>query len=82
METSVYIKKWGNSLGLRLPKAILDEVKLKEGSKLDISTKDGSIYLTPKVPKKYDLSKLLEGINESNLHGETSTGDSKGEEVW
>ena len=34
------------------------------------------------VKKKYNLKDLLEGINESNLHGEVSTGDSVGEEIW
>lgn len=75
------VKRWGNSLGVRIPKSILEENSLKEGSEINIISKDGTIIFEP-VKKKYNLKDLLEGINESNLHGEISTGDSVGEEIW
>lgn len=75
------VKRWGNSLGVRIPKSILEENSLKEGSEINIISKDGTIIFEP-VKKKYNLKDLLEGINESNLHREISTGDSVGEEIW
>jgi antitoxin MazE len=30
------ISKWGNSLAVRLPKAVVDELELKEGDEVDI----------------------------------------------
>jgi antitoxin MazE len=37
----------GNSLGLRLPKAVLESLNLERSSKLDIQTRSGSIVLRP-----------------------------------
>ena len=76
------IRKWGNSLGIRLPKSIVAEINLEAGSEIDVLAENGLIILKPVKRKKYNLNKLLEGINESNLHGETLTGDSTGEEIW
>lgn len=76
------IRKWGNSLGIRIPKTITIENNLEEGSEVDIVSEGGLIVLKPTKRKRYYLKTLLEGINESNLHGEISTGDSMGEEIW
>jgi antitoxin component of MazEF toxin-antitoxin module len=45
------VKKWGNSMALRLPKAVLSENNLQEGTQLEITSKDGKIILEPH-PKK------------------------------
>jgi len=76
------IRKWGNSLGIRIPKAITIENNLEEGSEVDIVSEGGLIVLKPTKRKRYNLKTLIEGINKSNLHGEISTGDSMGEEIW
>lgn len=76
------VNKWGNSLGLRIPKMMVEESGISEGSELDISFDKGVIMLKPRKRKKYELKTLLEGINESNLHGEILTGDSVGNEIW
>ena len=75
------VKKWGNSMALRIPSSFLKEVGVNEGSILDITLVNGTLVLTPKK-KVYDLKTLLEGINESNLHPEILTGDSMGEVIW
>jgi antitoxin MazE len=42
----------GNSLGIRLPKAVLDALSLEKAGKLDIQTKAGTIVLRPlRVPR-------------------------------
>ena len=33
---SVTLHRWGNSVGLRLPKPLLEQLGLKEGSEVDI----------------------------------------------
>lgn len=43
--------KWGNSMALRIPKSILDENKLEEGSQVEIISKDGKIILEPQEKK-------------------------------
>jgi len=68
------LKKWGNSLALRLPKRIAEELNLKEGSKVDIKIEGGKIVI---VPKK-ELKELLESIKPDNLHKETDWGQREG----
>jgi antitoxin MazE len=72
------LKKWGNSLALRLPKRIAEELNLKEGSKVDIKIEGGKIVI---VPKK-ELKELLEAIRPDNLHQETDWGQREGNEIW
>ena len=36
METAVQVSKWGNSLAVRLPKTLVDELGIKEGDELDV----------------------------------------------
>ena len=35
-ETAMRVSKWGNSLAVRLPKALVDELGLKEGDQLNV----------------------------------------------
>ena len=47
-----HIVQIGNSLGLRLPKAVLSTLGLARDSRLSIQTKAGSILLTPvQIPR-------------------------------
>jgi antitoxin MazE len=36
METPVQVSRWGNSLAVRLPKALVDRLGLKEGDELNV----------------------------------------------
>lgn len=46
----VLVSKWGNSLAVRLPKAIVEELGLNEGQKVDVSVEDGAALLKPIAP--------------------------------
>jgi antitoxin MazE len=76
------IVKWGNSLGLRIPKAFAEEVRVGEGSVVDISMEDGNLVVKVTQPEGECLEELLEGVTEENLHGEFDSGDPVGGEVW
>jgi antitoxin MazE len=78
METMV--KKWGNSLGIRVPNHIARELSLQDGSYVNIADRGTEIVITP--IKKNRLSEMVEQINESNLHAEIDTGDPVGKEIW
>jgi antitoxin MazE len=62
------IKKWGNSLALRIPKLFALDANLKINKVVDISIDKGSIIITPIDEKEYSLKKLLEGVTKNNLH--------------
>lgn len=76
------IKKWGNSLALRIPKLLALDANLKINKVVDISIDKGSIIITPIDEKEYSLKKLLEGVTKNNLHEEFDTGAPVGKEIW
>lgn len=54
------IKKWGNSLATRIPKAIADMIGLQNDQKVNIEAENGKIIITPIVEKRqYALDDLL-----------------------
>ncbi|VEP12093.1 antitoxin of the ChpA-ChpR toxin-antitoxin system [Hyella patelloides LEGE 07179] len=79
---SVKIAKWGNSLGIRIPKNLAEQVRLQEGDEIEISTAEERLIITPLKRKKYTLEELLEGMGEENLHSEIDWGESMGREQW
>lgn len=77
---SVKIQKWGNSLGVRIPKTVMEKVNLKENSEVEIESKNGTIVIFP-ATEKYSLDDLIDQITKSNLHSEKDF-KSEGDEVW
>ncbi len=53
------IKKWGNSLATRIPKAIVESVGLQLDQKVNVEAVDGKIVITPVKTKEYSLKDLL-----------------------
>jgi antitoxin MazE len=44
MEMTMHVSKWGNSLAVRLPKALVEQLGLKEGDQLNVvAARDGAI---------------------------------------
>jgi antitoxin MazE len=76
------IKKWGNSLALRIPKSFALNANLRQDELVDLSMDKERIIITPIGEKEYSLDKLLESVSESNLHGEFDTGAPAGKEIW
>jgi len=76
------IKKWGNSLALRIPKSFALNANLRQDELVDISIDKEKIIITPIGKKEYSLDELLEGVSEDNLHGEFDTGVPVGKEIW
>ena len=74
------IKKWGNSLGIRIPNVIARELSLKDGSYVDINDNGKAIIVEP--IQKNKLSEMVSKINEQNIHEEIETGGPVGKEIW
>ncbi|MEW6519247.1 MAG: AbrB/MazE/SpoVT family DNA-binding domain-containing protein [Thermodesulfobacteriota bacterium] len=54
------IKKWGNSLATRIPKAVVESVNLRLDQEVDVEAINGKIIITPITKKKeYKLEELL-----------------------
>ena len=74
------IRKWGNSLGIRIPNLIIRELSLKDGSIIDIIDNGNEIIIKP--VKKSKLSKMLDEVNDQNIHQEVETTGPVGNEIW
>ena len=80
METRV--QKWGNSLALRIPKPLADEVGLRENSLVELWLRDNTLVIAPVVKPAFDLTQLLALVTADNLHREVDSGPAAGGEAW
>jgi antitoxin MazE len=75
------IQKWGNSLSVRIPKAVAEKVGLKEQDSLEIEVRDDKVVLLPMKERDYSLKDLLKGVTKKNLHKEIDFGLPVGREM-
>lgn len=61
-------KKWGNSLGLRIPQSIANQIKIQGGSTINLVLKKNRIELNPTIVDEYELEALVDLIDENNIH--------------
>ena len=76
------IRRWGNSLGLRIPKVLAEDVRLADGTPVDIRARNGNLIVTPVKWHKYSLGSLLADVRRSNIHEELGFGEAVGRETW
>jgi antitoxin MazE len=76
------IQKWGNSLALRIPKALARDTHLENGSVVNLAVRDGKVIIEPTTKAKYQLDDLLKGVSKKNIHRSVDTGPAVGREVW
>ena len=76
------VLKWGNSLAVRIPKAIANEAKLKAGDPLEIEVADelGSVHLQ-RIGKVPTLAQMVAQITPENRYPEVSAGPETGKEA-
>ena len=75
------VTRWGNSLAVRIPKALAEQTDLREGSEVELSVADGALAIRPK-PRSYSLEELLEQVTPENCHDEIDWGEPQGKEAW
>ncbi len=80
METT--IQKWGNSLGVRLPKSISDKKSLIQGSRVVVSETETGVLIEAVVKPHTTLDALLAGITKDTLHEGLDWGPPVGKEIW
>jgi antitoxin MazE len=74
------LAKWGNSLAVRIPKAVADQARMQEGDPILIEVVKGRIELRPaeRIPT---LEELVAQITPQNRHEETDWGPDVGKEI-
>ncbi len=82
----VEFSKWGNSLAVRIPKALADTIKASAGKRAEIKVENGTLVLRPIVKPvrkpRYTLEELLSGMTRDNVPQEVDWGPRRGNEAW
>ena len=76
------VQKWGNSLGVRIPKTIAEDSAMRVGSAVEMMVQNGRVILEPKKTRKYHLGAMLKSVTSKNMHSEFDAGMPTGKEVW
>jgi len=76
------VKKWGNSLGVRIPKSFSTQAGITEGSSIEINIDGDKITIAPKHKNEYSIDELVSMISEDNVHYEIKTDGPIGNEIW
>jgi antitoxin MazE len=79
--TRAQLVKWGNSQAVRIPKAVVEQARLREGDELKIHVQEGRITIESVSPKP-TIESLVAGITRKNRHGEQDWSKAVGKEVW
>lgn len=74
------IKKWGNSLALRLPRHIAESARLTDGQTVELAIEDEAIVVRA-ARKKFKLSELLADY-QRDAEVEVDWGKAEGDEAW
>jgi antitoxin MazE len=75
---AVTLQKWGNSIGVRLPKPILQQVGLAAGSRVDVVVEGDHLVIRRQRPK---LADLLAQCKSENRHETIDFGPPVGREL-
>jgi antitoxin MazE len=74
------IVKWGKGLAVRIPKAVAEQARLREGDAVSIKVLDGRIELLS-AKSILTLEELVAQITPGNRHGEVNWGPARGREI-
>jgi antitoxin MazE len=75
------IQKWGNSLALRIPRAVAQQIRVSEGEAVELKVDADALVVRP-ARRHYRLADLLRRVRSENVHPETDWGPRGGKEVW
>jgi antitoxin MazE len=75
----VQISKWGNSLGVRVPKDAAAKLGLTEGSRVDVSIEGDRLVISTQRPV-YTLDELLVGMTPEAMRNAFDWGPDIGRE--
>lgn len=76
----VQLSKWGNSLGLRLPRALARQIGVREGQRVNVIA-DGPRLIIEPVTEVWRLEDLLAGMTPEAMHEAFDWGDDRGREA-
>jgi antitoxin MazE len=76
----VQVARWGNSLGLRIPKHIAERAGLREGARVEVEAEADRIVITRARPR-HQLAELLKGMTPEAMRDAFDWGPDRGREI-
>jgi len=76
----IQVSKWGNSLGLRLPRSLAQQIGVSEGQKVSVVA-EGSRLIVEAAPPSWRLEDLLANMTPEAMGQAFSWGDDRGREA-
>ncbi|SAL84939.1 Antitoxin MazE [Caballeronia terrestris] len=78
------VKRWGNSLAVRIPSSLATQASIVEGQEVDVQVEDGHLVLKPHTAiRRFSRERLIQQYKEGKLaaHEEIDFGDPVGNEL-
>ena len=79
MRAKSHIVKWGASLAVHIPKPIVEQWGVHDGSGIEMGSHRNQVVMHRRT---YSLDDMLARITADNLHSESDTGPVQGNEEW
>ena len=83
---TAHVQKWGNSLALRLPKALAAEAHLAQGSLVSLTLDGQTLRVEAVAAPAPTLDSLLAAVTDDNIHEADGAADGAddgvGRELW
>lgn len=80
---TVTIARWGNSLGMRIPKGVIEQENIKEGDRMMIEASEGTLVIHKiRTIKKYKLQHIIGSFQPVEEAPEVKWGAPQGREEW
>jgi antitoxin MazE len=71
------VRKWGNSLGVRIPGVVAADAHLEDGAEVEVTVRNGEVVIVPVL----SLAELVARITPENLP-ELADDAPRGAELW
>ena len=81
-EAVLDIKRWGNSLGVRLPAAVARAARLRANQRVRVAVENDRVVITPVAPKALSLEQRLALFDPARHGGEAMASAPVGAERW
>jgi antitoxin MazE len=81
-EAVLNIKRWGNNLGVRLPKAVARAARLHANQRVRVAVENDRVVITPVAPKALSLEQRLALFDPARHGGEAMASAPVGAERW
>lgn len=78
------LKRWGNSLAVRIPASVAQEARLAEGQEIDVQVVDGKVHILAHTAiKRFSRERYLQQLRDARLepHAAVDFGAPQGSEL-